>query len=78
MRSQTVALNPFLMMLEPEQVLNAMAQSDELRRLQHRECRPLDRPVLRALSRDLVAFDAEIDQAMEMAEGEEVSEPSLH
>jgi hypothetical protein len=34
--------------------------------------------VLRALSRDLVAFDAEIDQAMEMAEAEEVSEPSLH
>ena len=36
--------NPFLMMMEPEAVLRAMARSTDLRRLRHHKYRPLDRP----------------------------------
>lgn len=36
--------NPFLLMMEPEAVLRAMARSSDLRRLRHHKYRPLDRP----------------------------------
>lgn len=53
--------NPFLLMLDPQQVLQSMERSSSLRSLGHRTCHPLDRPVLRALSVDLMQVDAEID-----------------
>lgn len=37
--------NPFELMLNPQAVLQAMARSDRLERLQRRICRPLDKPV---------------------------------
>lgn len=36
--------NPFELMMNPEAVLQAMARSDRLERLQRRICRPLDKP----------------------------------
>lgn len=38
--------NPFELMMNPEAVLQAIARSDRLERLQRRICRPLDKPVI--------------------------------
>jgi len=54
--------NPFMLMIDPQQVLRNMTRSSSLGALQQRTCRPLDRPVLRAISVDLVSFDAEVDR----------------
>lgn len=54
--------NPFMLMIDPQQVFRDMSRSNALGALQHRTCRPLDRPLLRAISVDLVKFDAEIDK----------------
>ena len=40
----TLQDNPFRLMMEPEVVLRAIARSTDLRRLQHHQYRPLDRP----------------------------------
>jgi hypothetical protein len=40
------AANPFALMLDPEAVLDRIAHSDRLERLQRRVCRPLDKPLL--------------------------------
>ncbi|WP_372657179.1 hypothetical protein [Hydrogenophaga sp.] len=39
-------LNPFVMMLDPESIINAMEDSLDLRRLRQRICRPLDKPLI--------------------------------
>ena len=41
---QTTNANPFMLMMEPEAVLRAVARSSDLRRLSHHKYRPLDRP----------------------------------
>ncbi len=38
------ASNPFVLMIEPEIIFAAMANSDRLARLESRICRPLDKP----------------------------------
>lgn len=38
--------NPFMLMMEPQTVLRAMAGSSDLRRLRHHKYRPLDRPLI--------------------------------
>ncbi|HEY0202366.1 MAG TPA: hypothetical protein VGC24_11800 [Burkholderiaceae bacterium] len=43
MNASAIAANPFALMVQPEQVLRAMAQSQALRGLRQRQCRPLDR-----------------------------------
>jgi len=45
MSTQTQVLNPFMLMLAPEQVLAAVERSEKLGRLNRRLCHPLDRPV---------------------------------
>jgi hypothetical protein len=39
------ASNPFALMMDPESVLRAVAQSQRLLNLRRRVCRPLDKPV---------------------------------
>lgn len=40
------ASNPFALMLDPETVFAAIANSDHLARLTSRICRPLDKPLI--------------------------------
>lgn len=43
MKQDTLAHNPFMMMLSPETVVAAMERSEKLGRLNRRMCHPLDR-----------------------------------
>lgn len=45
MKPETLAHNPFMMMLRPDVVLAAVERSEKLGRLNRRLCHPLDRPV---------------------------------
>lgn len=51
MTQETLAHNPFMMMLNPEVVLAAMERSEKLGRLNRRTCHPLDRPAPSAAGR---------------------------
>lgn len=62
MPSGLTADNPFALMTDPEAVWEAIHHSDQLRRLNHRRCHPLDRAVIRSASAELAAFDAKIDR----------------
>jgi len=70
--------NPFRLMIDPQQVLRDMSRSDALGALQHRTCRPLDRPVLRVLHGDLLKFDAEVDQGFVDLPTEDDAWPATH
>jgi hypothetical protein len=68
MRTETVALNPFSLMMEPEMVLNAMEHSQQLRGLRRHKLHPLDKPLIpysKAVMDARAAFDAEIDAAFD-------------
>ena len=43
MSEQTLAHNPFMLMLNPEVVIAAMEKSEKLAQLNRHHCRPLDR-----------------------------------
>ena len=54
--------NPFVMMTDPEAILEAVERSERLKGLRRQVCRPLDRPLIpKVRSKDAEAFDAEID-----------------
>ena len=55
--------NPFLLMMTPQKVLEAMEKSDALRRLQHQVFHPLDSRSAFQGDADLAAFDAAIERA---------------
>jgi hypothetical protein len=46
MRTSSISLNPFSLMMEPEAVLQAMKRSESLRSLRRHKLRPLDRPLI--------------------------------
>ncbi|MBX3654756.1 MAG: hypothetical protein KIS62_18060 [Ramlibacter sp.] len=54
--------NPFALMVEPQRVQAAMARSKSLKKLDNRECHPLDRAVIRSASAELAAWDGKIDR----------------
>lgn len=59
---QVQAANPFVMMTNPEAILEAVERSERLQRLRRHVCRPLDRPLIpKVRSKDAEAFDQEID-----------------
>jgi hypothetical protein len=64
MKENTVALNPFSLMMEPELVLQVMERSQQLRGLRRHKLRPLDKPLI-PLTKEamaaLAAYDAAID-----------------
>lgn len=62
MQVDALVLNPFLMLLDPEQVAREAACSDRLNRLQRRICRPLDKPLIPKAA-ELAKFDSDIDDA---------------
>lgn len=53
----TTRSNPFTLMMNPEVVLAAIERSERLGQLNRRICRPLDRPVLRAVIGSEVTAD---------------------
>ena len=59
---ETIASNPFALMMDPEAVFQAMAQSDRLARLSSRICRPLDKPVVPKVDAAAIRADAEVDR----------------
>ncbi len=58
MKQETLAHNPFMMMLRPDVVLAAVERSEKLGRLNRRLCHPLDRPVPANGTRPADASDA--------------------
>ena len=62
MRTETLANNPFALMMDPAAVRAVIDQSEELGRLSQRLCHPLDRAVIRSASAELAAYDAKIDR----------------
>ncbi len=62
----TTRSNPFVMMTDPETILQAVERSERLNRLNRKVYRPLDRPLIPKVgARDLADFDNEIDAAIE-------------
>ena len=58
--------NPFALMMNPDEVLQAMQHSDRLSRLQRRVCKPLDKPLI-AKASETEAFDHEVDDSEDVA-----------
>ncbi len=59
--------NPFVMMTDPETILQAVERSERLNRLNRKVYRPLDRPLIPKIgAKDLSAFDNEIDAEVEI------------
>ena len=58
--------NPFIMMTDPETILQAVERSERLNRLNRKVYRPLDRPLIPKVgAKELAEFDSEIDAAVE-------------
>jgi hypothetical protein len=64
--------NPFALLMNPDTVVLAMERSDRLSRLQRRICRPLDKPLIPRVGKDVAAFDREIDAAVEVEPADEI------
>lgn len=62
MRTETMAANPFALIMDPERVRQTIAKSESLSKLSQRQCHPLDRAVIRSASAELAAYDAKIDR----------------
>ncbi|MDW5442404.1 hypothetical protein [Polaromonas sp. SM01] len=67
MRTDVPRANPFVLMMAPERVLDAMKKSDALRHLQHKVFRPLDARPARPDDADVASFDAAIDKSGPLA-----------
>jgi hypothetical protein len=66
MRISAQTVNPFVMMMEPQAIIDAVHASGELRSLRRKVWRPLDKPLIpKALAAELAEFDAAIDTAEE-------------
>lgn len=57
-----LAANPFALMVDPVQVRQRIDRSEQLGRLQQRQCHPLDRAVIRCASAEIAAYDGRIDR----------------
>lgn len=55
--------DPFALMMNPEAVFRALAQSDRLSRLKSRVCRPLDKPLIPKVGSEQDEFDRAVDAA---------------
>jgi len=64
-----LAGNPFALMMNPEDVLQAMHRSDLLGGLKRRICKPLDKPMMSQPSEEAV-FDQQIDMADDIVSGD--------
>jgi hypothetical protein len=57
----SLSADPFALMMNPQAVLEAMAGSTRLARLQRRVYRPLDKPLIPHRNAELAAYDSAID-----------------
>lgn len=53
--------NPFALLMDPETVVQAMERSDRLSRLHSRICRPLDKPLIPRVPKEVIEFDRKVD-----------------
>lgn len=60
MRTNTVSLNPFSLLIEPELVLQTMERSQGLRGLRRKKFHPLDKPLIPYAKSHMAAFDFDI------------------
>jgi len=66
MRQTSPLANPFVMMTDPEAILQAVERSERLASLRRHVCRPLDRPLIpKVRAKDLEDFDHGIDDEIE-------------
>ena len=63
MDKSSLVSNPFALMMNPEDVVQAMERSDRLSRLQRRICKPLDKPTIPHAPEEVTAYDHEIDDS---------------
>ncbi|HET9821874.1 MAG TPA: hypothetical protein VFQ16_08610 [Burkholderiaceae bacterium] len=71
MHASIHAANPFGMLTDPESLLNAIEQSERLKGLHSRVCRPLDRPAAsRREADELARYDAMVDDSAVEPDGE--------
>jgi hypothetical protein len=61
MQHQHITANPFALLMNPEAVHAALAQSDRLNSLKSRVWRPLDQPLIPRATTDVASFDEEVD-----------------
>jgi len=61
MSTSHIASNPFALMMDPEQVFQAIERSERLNRLQRRVYHPLDKPLIPRVVPDVAKFDSAID-----------------
>ena len=59
--------NPFALMMNPDDVLQAMQHSERLSRLSRRICKPLDKPLVPKAGAEVDAFDHEVDDSEDVA-----------
>jgi len=62
MRTETLASNPFALMMDPGAVRQLIDKSEQLSQLSQRLCHPLDKAVIRSASAELAAYDSKIDR----------------
>ena len=70
MKTATLALNPFSLMMEPELVLQTMERSQQLRGLRRHKLRPLDKPLI-PYTKEAIASRAAFDAASDAEELED-------
>ena len=68
MQHQHITANPFALLMDPEAVHAALAQSERLNSLKSRVWRPLDQPLIPRTTNEAAAFDEAVE-ATEDSEG---------
>lgn len=68
MQTAEILANPFSLMMNPNEVFEALERSNRLDRLQRRVCRPLDKPLIARKEADMNEYDSAIDAESESDE----------
>jgi len=61
MQNQHITANPFALLMNPEAVHAALAQSERLSKLNSKVWRPLDQPIIPRTGNDTADFDLDIE-----------------
>lgn len=69
MTQETLASNPFMLMLNPEVVLAAVERSEKLGRLNRRLCQPLERLAVTPIAAGGAAPALDLDDGLDGADG---------
>lgn len=62
-QKQTIAANPFALLMDPAAIFSAIEKSERLERLHSRVCRPLDKPLLPHAAGDDALLDDGVQDA---------------